>query len=257
MLANALRSKLRILISSQPRLGEQVEVYAINALAERLYRLNLGAFTLASSEQIGQRIEEAASEIGESRFALGFMQTEWERVVDAWQLDTWDAYRVVPRLGRRRSLPETQRKALWSIFQSVRAGLKEDGADHPRPDVRPTCAPVYRNAAVAVRFCHRRRVPGCRRITTALSASPRHEQSGRSLLHRRPRPAHLPATILMAGARHRNPWTSAHPQGQLPHLASDQEALRSPAGPGHRRRRRQHRRAPQARYPCSTAPNQP
>ena len=126
-LANALRSKLRILISSQPRLGEQVEVYAINALAERLYRLNLGAFTLASPEQIGQRIEEAASEIGESRFALGFMQTEWERVVDAWQLDTWDAYRVVPRLGRRRSLPETQREALWSIFESVRAGLKADG----------------------------------------------------------------------------------------------------------------------------------
>ena len=126
-LANALRSKLRILISSQPRLGEQVEVYAINALAERLYRLNLGAFTLASPEQIGQRIEEAASEIGESRFALGFMQTEWERVVDAWQLDTWDAYRVVPRLGRRRSFPETQREALWSIFESVRAGLKADG----------------------------------------------------------------------------------------------------------------------------------
>ena len=126
-LANALRSKLRILISSQPRLGEQVEVYAIDALAERLYRLNLGAFTLASSEQIGQRIEEAAAEIGKNRFSAGFMQTEWERVVDAWQLDTWDAYRVVPRLGRRRSLPETQRKALWSIFESVRAGLKEDG----------------------------------------------------------------------------------------------------------------------------------
>ena len=126
-LANALRSKLRILISSQPRLGEQVEVYAIDALAERLYRLNLGAFTLASFEQIGQRIEEAATEIGQSRFSAGFMQTEWERVVDAWQLATWDVYRVVPRLGRRRSLPETQRKALWFIFESVRAGLKADG----------------------------------------------------------------------------------------------------------------------------------
>ena len=126
-LANALRSKLRILISSQPRLGEQVEVYAIDALAERLYRLNLGAFTLASSEQIGERIEEAAAASGESKFSTSFILTEWERVVDAWQLDTWDAYRVVPRLGRRRSLPETQREALWSIFESVRAGLKADG----------------------------------------------------------------------------------------------------------------------------------
>ena len=126
-LANALRSKLRILISSQPRLGERIEVYAIDALAERLYRLNLGAFTLASSEQIGERIEEAAAASGESKFSTSFILTEWERVVDAWQLDTWDAYRIVPRLGRRRSLPETQREALWSIFESVRAGLKADG----------------------------------------------------------------------------------------------------------------------------------
>ncbi len=126
-LANALRSKLRVLISSQPRLGERIEVYAIDALAERLYRLNLGAFTLVSSEQIGERIEEAAAASGESKFSTGFMLTEWERVVDAWQLETWDDYRVVPRLGRRRSLPESQRKELWSIFENVRASLKADG----------------------------------------------------------------------------------------------------------------------------------
>ena len=126
-LANALRSKLRILIRSEPRLGERIEVYAIDALGERLYRLNLGEFTLASSEQIHERIEEAAAANGDSRFSTGFIRTEWERVVDAWQLDTWEAYRDVARLGRRRSLPEQQRKALWSIFENVRAGLKEDG----------------------------------------------------------------------------------------------------------------------------------
>ncbi|MCY3897301.1 MAG: UvrD-helicase domain-containing protein [Caldilineaceae bacterium] len=125
-LANAVRSKLRILISSEPRLGERIEVYAIDALGERLYRLNLGEFTLASSEQIGQRIEEAATAVGDSRFSTGFIRTEWDRVVDAWQLDKWETYRDVPRLGRRRSLPESQRKTLWSIFEKVRAGLKED-----------------------------------------------------------------------------------------------------------------------------------
>ena len=126
-LANALRSKLRILISSEPRLGERIEVYAIDALGERLYSLSLGKFTLASSEQIDERIEEAAAAVGDSRFSTGFIRTEWERVVDAWQLNTWDAYRDVPRLGRRRSLPEKQRKALWSIFENVRAGLQADG----------------------------------------------------------------------------------------------------------------------------------
>ena len=55
------------------------------------------------------------------------MLTEWERVVDAWQLNSWEAYRSVPRLGRRRSLPEVQRGALWSTFERVRARLEEDG----------------------------------------------------------------------------------------------------------------------------------
>jgi len=40
------------------------------------------------------------------------MRTEWQRVVDAWQLTTWEAYRDVPRLGRRRSLPEARRRLL-------------------------------------------------------------------------------------------------------------------------------------------------
>jgi hypothetical protein len=30
---------------------------------------------------------------------LAFLLTEWEQVVNAWQLETWDAYRDVLRLG--------------------------------------------------------------------------------------------------------------------------------------------------------------
>ena len=53
------------------------------------------------------------------------MLTEWGHVVDAWQLDTWEAYRDVPRLGRRRRLPESQRRVLWSVFELVRAVLRD------------------------------------------------------------------------------------------------------------------------------------
>ena len=122
-LANSLRGKLRILIGSEPRLGERIEVYALQALGERLYRLNLGTPKFASREEIGRRIQEAAEEVGAVRFAPGFMLTEWERVVDAWQLTTWEAYRDVPRLGRRRSLPEAQRRDLWAVFERVGSGL--------------------------------------------------------------------------------------------------------------------------------------
>jgi superfamily I DNA/RNA helicase len=61
--------------------------------------------------------------VGGHRFSLHFLVTEWEQVVDAWQLESWDSYRDVARLGRKTRLPETQRAVLWSIFERVRAGL--------------------------------------------------------------------------------------------------------------------------------------
>ena len=55
------------------------------------------------------------------------MTTEWEQVVDGWQLDTWEDYRDVNRLGRKTRLKEAQRKLLWSIFEIVRSGLRKQG----------------------------------------------------------------------------------------------------------------------------------
>ena len=125
ILANALRDRLRILVRSEPRLAERVEVYAIDALGERLFKLNLGALSFASDTQIRPLMQEAAANVEDSRFPTSFMLSEWVEVVDAWQLDTWEAYRDVPRLGRRRRLPESQRQVLWSVFENVRSGLKE------------------------------------------------------------------------------------------------------------------------------------
>ncbi len=48
-------------------------------------------------------------------------------MVDAWQLDTWEAYRDAARLGRRRGLPETRRQLLWPVFVAVQAALQERG----------------------------------------------------------------------------------------------------------------------------------
>jgi len=45
-------------------------------------------------------------------------------VVDAWNLDSWEAYRDIARLGRKTRLPEAQRIVLGSIFERVRAGLQ-------------------------------------------------------------------------------------------------------------------------------------
>ena len=57
------------------------------------------------------------------KFSLSFLLTEWDQVVDACQLETWEAYRDVMRLGRKTRLPEKQRAVLWSIFDHVRERL--------------------------------------------------------------------------------------------------------------------------------------
>lgn len=123
-LANALRTKLRRLISNEPRLGERLEVHAMNVIGQRLYELNFGKLNIASREVLGQLLEEAAGNVEGSKFSSHFLLSEWEQVVDAWQLDSWESYRDVVRLGRKTRLPEQQRRVLWSIFDQARSSLK-------------------------------------------------------------------------------------------------------------------------------------
>ena len=126
-LASALRGKLAILIGTEPRLGERIEVDALEAVAQRLYRRRLGPARLASADDVRALLREAARARPDLRFTESFLLTEWEDVVDAWQLDTWEAYRDVARLGRKTRLPEKQRADLWRLFEHVRAGLKARG----------------------------------------------------------------------------------------------------------------------------------
>lgn len=123
ILANALRTKLRRLISNEPRLAERLEVQSIDAIGHRLFKSHLGQLQIGSREKVLELLKEAAAEVGGHKFSLPFLLTEWEQVVDAWQLETWEAYRDVRRLGRKTRLPEQQRTVLWSIFDRVRTRL--------------------------------------------------------------------------------------------------------------------------------------
>jgi hypothetical protein len=123
-LANALRTKLRLLLASQPRLGERIEVHSMDSVALRLYELNFGKPIVSTIAEISDLMRQASNAAGEHKFSLRFLMTEWEQVVDAWQLDTWEEYRDVQRLGRRTRLKEPQRKLLWIIFETVRNALR-------------------------------------------------------------------------------------------------------------------------------------
>jgi mRNA-degrading endonuclease RelE of RelBE toxin-antitoxin system len=126
-LAHALHTKLRRLIGSEPRLGERIDVHSLNALGERLHKSLIGPAKLASRSDIRDNLNLASQSVGGHKFSLSFLLSEWEQVVNAWQLASWEAYRDVARLGRKTRLPEAQRAVLWSIFEQCRAGLKKQG----------------------------------------------------------------------------------------------------------------------------------
>lgn len=130
-LAYALHDKLRRLISNQPRLAERLEVLSLPAIGLRLYQAQCGPVKVASSAQIRELMQQAWTEcaprLGGQKFSLSFLLGEWDEMVDAWQLDQWEAYRDVKRLGRKTRLSEAQRAVLWQVFEVLRARLAAQG----------------------------------------------------------------------------------------------------------------------------------
>jgi mRNA-degrading endonuclease RelE of RelBE toxin-antitoxin system len=122
-LASNLQTRLNRLVSGEPRLAERIDVYSLATIAQRLYRMHIGPVSLANRAAIKDLLGAASQAVGGHKFSDHFLLTEWEQVVDAWQLDSWEAYRDVARLGRKTRLPETQRQVLWSIFEKVRSVL--------------------------------------------------------------------------------------------------------------------------------------
>ena len=126
-LAEALREKLGLLVRSEPRLAERVETASLDDLGKRLYQARGGALRITDKERIRALLEQAAEREGATASSPRFLLDEWENVVDAWQLDSRQAYLDVKRLGRKTRLPAAQREALWAVFARVRSELRDLG----------------------------------------------------------------------------------------------------------------------------------
>lgn len=124
-LAHALAIRLRRLVSNEPHIAERIDVHSVDAMGARLYQSLVGPLKLASREVVRQLLIESAGNAGDQKFTTQFLQMEWDQVVDAWQLESWESYRDVARLGRKTRLPESQRKVLWAIFDRLRVLLAQ------------------------------------------------------------------------------------------------------------------------------------
>lgn len=132
-LASALQTRLRRLIGNAPRLGERIDVVSLDVLGERLYRFALGKPEMATVSWLRAALAEAAESARTSapgnattRLGAAFLWSEWNDVVDAWQLTDWESYRDFKRLGRKTRLSEAQRATAWAVFEQVLARLERE-----------------------------------------------------------------------------------------------------------------------------------
>ena len=123
-LAEFLRRQIRRLVQSEPRLAERIEVEAIDIVGERLYRARIGPPNIATRALVREFLKNAAADDRQHRFSVRFLLSEWENVVDAWQVNSWEDYRNVRRLGRKTRLPSEQRRSIWAIFERAQAELR-------------------------------------------------------------------------------------------------------------------------------------
>lgn len=129
-LASALHQKLRLLISGTPRLAERLEVESLNGIGERLYVAKVGRLNLASQQLVAQLLAQAIADAGAvvtPALSAVFVQSEWDELIDEWQVENWDAYRDLNRLGRKTRLPEARRAAVWAVVERARAQLRDKG----------------------------------------------------------------------------------------------------------------------------------
>ncbi len=126
-LARSLRISVKRLLGGEPCVAERLEVHALPSLGHRLYQAQIGPPRIATAADVAAALNEAMAAEPGVKLSRSFVRAEWNHVVDAWQLTSWEAYRDVSRLGRRTRLPESRRAELWRVFERTRAALASKG----------------------------------------------------------------------------------------------------------------------------------
>lgn len=128
-LASALRSKLDVLAGPDPSIVPKITVLSFHGLAAELFELAFGRrLRVATPAQVEAALASAAEAQSLKGFSQRFLTAEWANVIDAWQVDSVEAYAEVPRLGRKNRLGARQREALWPVFEAARQQIAAHGS---------------------------------------------------------------------------------------------------------------------------------
>ncbi len=191
-LASALLGKLRLLGGT-----ERVLVEPLESVARRLYTERFGAPRLVSGEEMSSLLRECALKVDLGRMTPSLVRSEWEQVIDPWQLTTWEAYRDVSRLGRKTRLPEKSRAALWKVFEPVRAEARDARLVDAGGVILQNCPGDRRVRRAAVFGNCGGRSAGCQHSPTALTGSFGRQRTQQSVLRGRLGAANFSAAVFV------------------------------------------------------------
>ena len=123
-LANAMAAKLKVLAPETGGLVSRITTESFQAIAEQLFQLEYGVRPrIASDAMLRRLLGQAAAAGGSNYFSERFLVSEWNNVIDAWGIETLEAYQAVKRMGRKSRLGPNQRAQLWPVFEAVRSAL--------------------------------------------------------------------------------------------------------------------------------------
>ena len=123
---------------------ERIEVVNLDAWAKRFldkqgFNLQV-AYVDAVRDDLWQRAQSLLP--AELLLPAEFIRAEWDNVIQAYGIETKDAYLSASRLGRTRRLDRSARSKLWAVFAEYRALLTAHGLCEP--------ADVFRSAATII-----------------------------------------------------------------------------------------------------------
>jgi superfamily I DNA/RNA helicase len=113
---------------------ENIEVINLDAWVRRFLEKQQFSLRLTFEDPSSDELWSKALNLGSDlSFTPEFFRSEWDNVVQAQGIETWEAYMTASRVGRRSRLSRQERRQLWTVFEEYRALLNERGLCEP-PD---------------------------------------------------------------------------------------------------------------------------
>ncbi|MEO8183996.1 MAG: UvrD-helicase domain-containing protein, partial [Deltaproteobacteria bacterium] len=121
-LAVRLEHSLELLLAGDSALA-RIDVRHLHAIATSLALAPGETFKPASSDDLSACIEAALKGRANDWLDAAFLRSEWDAIVDAHAITTFEAYKAVSRKGRGVALSAKKRVLAWAALDAVHAEL--------------------------------------------------------------------------------------------------------------------------------------